>query len=58
MAGRQRAGGGGHGVAGTACMHHAHPLTPPCPPPMCGVQGRQAYLDKRPPDFSRFKRLP
>ncbi len=22
------------------------------------LQGRQAYMDKRPPDFSRFKRLP
>lgn len=32
---------------GFACRAH-------CPP----LQGRQAYLEKRPPDFSRFKRLP
>lgn len=36
----------------------------PSPAPACaaprrrGLQGRQAYLDKRPPNFSRFKRLP
>lgn len=23
-----------------------------------GNEGRSAYLDKRPPDFSKFKRLP
>jgi naphthoate synthase len=23
-----------------------------------GSEGRQAYLEKRPPDWSRFKRLP
>ena len=25
---------------------------------LAGVQGREAYLQKRPPNFSKFKRLP
>lgn len=24
----------------------------------CSTQGREAYLEKRPPDFSKFRRLP
>ena len=37
---------------------HPSPTHPPTHPPCAVVQGRQSYMDKRAPDFSRFKRLP
>jgi hypothetical protein len=34
------------------------PLPPPAPQTEEGSEGRQAYLEKRPPDFSKYTRFP